>query len=34
MLELLSLPIQIQRILIQKETGITQSGQTMLFIQI
>ncbi len=34
MLELLSLPSQIQRILIQKETGITQSVQTMLFIQI
>ena len=34
MLELVSLPIQIQRILIQKVAGITQSVQTMLFIQI
>ena len=34
MLGLVSLPIQIQRILIQKEAGITQSAQTMLFTQI
>ena len=34
MLELLSLPSQIQRILTQKEAGITQSAQTMLFIKI